>query len=160
MKFRRAHKGHYIKLKPLFHLTWKFKIIALTLQAALAIYLVGCCVERLIGSSVQWLLSVNSFRYRTELNCRMAKHAVFHAFQTHAPVLPSHTFHPRLDTDFFRIGIDTLCSVTMSDKKECFHDLRLSEGDTVIGITGGLVSQGTGTFCFDLEDDSGVRHTI
>ena len=160
MKFRRAHKGHYIKPKPLFYLTWKFKIIALTLRAALALYLVGCRMEHLVGSSFQWLLSVNSLCYRTELNYRMAKHTVLHAFQTQAPSSPSHIFQPRFDTDSFRIGIDTLCSVTMSGKKECFCDLHLSEGDTVVGIAGGLVSQGTGTFCFDLEDDSGTQHTI
>ena len=90
----------------------------------------------------------------------MAKHALLQAFQTRAPIPPSHPFCPRFNTDSFRIGIDTLCSITMSGKKECFHDLRLSEGDTVVGIARGLVSQGTGTFCFKLEDDSGVWHTI
>jgi hypothetical protein len=120
MKYKRAHKGQYIKPKPLFHLTWKFKVITLTLHAAFVLYMVGCRVEHLVGSFVQWLLSVNSFCYRTELNCRIGKHTVLHAFQTHAPPPPSHTFQPRFDTDSFRIGIDTLCSVTMSGKKECF----------------------------------------
>jgi hypothetical protein len=66
----------------------------------------------------------------------------------------------RFDTDSFRIGIDTLCLVTISEKKECFQDLKVSEGATIVGIAGGLVSQGTGTFCFTIDDDSGIRHNI
>jgi hypothetical protein len=48
----------------------------------------------------------------------------------------------------------------MSGKKECFKDLKPSEGPTTSGIAGGLVSQGTGTFCFNIDDDSGFRHSI
>ena len=48
----------------------------------------------------------------------------------------------------------------MSGKKECFKDLKPSEGATIVGIAGGLVSQGTGIFCFNIEDDSGFRHHI
>ena len=124
--------------------------------------MVGCCMERLVGSSFHWLLNISLFCCRIELNCRMAKHAALQAFQTHAPIPPSHPLCPQFDTDSFRIGIDTLCSIsiTMSGKQEFFHDLHLSQGDTVVDITGGLVSQGTSTFCFDLEDDSDVRHAI
>ena len=48
----------------------------------------------------------------------------------------------------------------MLGNKERFKDLQPSEGATIVGIAGGLVSQDTGTFCFDIEDSSGIRHTI
>ena len=38
--------------------------------------------------------------------------------------------------------------------------MRPSEGAIIVGTAGSLVSQGTGTFCFDIEDSSGIRHTI
>ncbi len=41
-----------------------------------------------------------------------------------------------------------------------FEDLHPSEGATIVSIARDLVSQGTGTFCFHLEDDSGICHTI
>ena len=48
----------------------------------------------------------------------------------------------------------------MSGKKECFKDLKPSEGATIVEIAGGLVSQGTGMFCFNIEDDDGFKHHI
>ena len=53
-----------------------------------------------------------------------------------------------------------MCSVTMSGRKECFKDFHPSEGATISGIAGGLVSQGTGTFCFQIDDDKSFRHSI
>ena len=59
MKYKHIHKGKYIKPKPLFYLTWKFKAIKLTVRAAASIYLAGCRVERLVGHSFQLLLCVH-----------------------------------------------------------------------------------------------------
>ena len=69
MKHKRIHKGHYIKPKPLFHLTWKFKAIQLTIRVAAFIYLVGCCVERLVGHSFHLLLHLRQLWHPIELNC-------------------------------------------------------------------------------------------
>jgi hypothetical protein len=159
MKHKRMQKGHYKKPKPLFHLTWKYKAMKLTIRLAASIYQAGCRVERLVGRSFQLLLCVHSLIYQLELNCRLKTHSVRHAFKSTGTFL-SHPFRPRFDTDSFRIGIDTLCSITMSGKKECFKDLKPSEGATIVGIAGGLVSKGTGTFCFNIEDEDGVKHHI
>ena len=68
----------------------------------------------------------------------------------------------RFDTDSFKIGIDTLCSVTMSGVRECFQDLKDIDDPAILakGIAGGLQIKGSGTFCFKLEDDKGKLHTI
>ena len=49
MKYKHTYKGEYIKPKQLFHLTWKFKALKLTLRTATFIYLVGCRMERFVG---------------------------------------------------------------------------------------------------------------
>jgi hypothetical protein len=94
------------------------------------------------------------------LNYRIKKQSITQALQSTTKSSTSLPFHSRFDTDSFQIGIDTLCSITMSGKKECFQDLKVSEGATIVGIAGGLVSQGMGTFCFTIDDDSGIRHNI
>ncbi len=160
MKYKHVHKGKYIKPKPLFYLTWKFKAIKLTVRAAASIYLAGCRVERLVGHSSQLLLYLSQLCHRIALYCRMRHHAIHQAFRSTTASSSSLPYHSRFDTDSFRIGVDTLCSVTMSGKKECFKDLKPSEGATIVGMAGGLVSQGTGIFCFNIEDDSGFRHHI
>ena len=66
----------------------------------------------------------------------------------------------RFDTDSFKIGVDTLCSITMSGNVTCFKNLKPMSGGSVGGIAGSLSIQGTGTFCFKLEDSTGQLHTI
>ena len=58
MKYKHANKGHYRKPSPLFHLTWKFKMIKLTIFAIVAISLAGCCVKRLVDNFFQGLWSL------------------------------------------------------------------------------------------------------
>ena len=48
----------------------------------------------------------------------------------------------------------------MSSKKDNFQNLKAYDGGTVTGIVGGLAPQGIGTFCFNIEADSGELHTI
>ena len=160
MKYKRACKGHFIKPTPLSYLTWKFKILTFFLRTAIYTYLVGCRVERLVGHSFKLLLCPRHLRHRLDLSCRVNKHAVTHAFQSTTASSSLPPFRPRFDTDSYRIEIDTLCSITMSGRKECFRDFKPSEGATITGIAGGLVSQGTGTFCFNIDNDSGSRHNI
>jgi hypothetical protein len=66
----------------------------------------------------------------------------------------------KFDTDSFKIGIDTLCSITMSGNVKCFENLKPVLSGSVGGIAGGLSIQGTGTFCFKIEDSTGKLHTI
>jgi hypothetical protein len=161
MKRKRANKGKHTKPPKLFHLTWKFKTICLTLRAITFAAMAGCRVKRLVGSFFQqMLLCVCHLRHRLCIQCRLQRHSATVAFHSTIDKLSNMPFRPRFDTDSFKIGIDTLCSVTMSGSKDCFKDLRLSEGATISGIAGGLVSQGQGTFCFQLDDDDGVRHSI
>ena len=82
MKHKHAHKGHFIKPKPLFYLTWKFKVLIFFLRTAISIYLVGCCVEHLDGHSFKLLLCPRHLRHRLNLSCRINRHAVTHAFQS------------------------------------------------------------------------------
>ena len=82
MKHKHAHKGHFVKPKPLFNLSWKFKALTFLLRAAIFVYLVGCRVERLVGHSYQLLLCPCHLRHRLDLSCRVNKHAGTHAFQS------------------------------------------------------------------------------
>jgi hypothetical protein len=56
MKHKLTYKGQFIKPKPLFYLTWKFKAIKLILHVAIFIYLANGCVEHLVSDSFQLLL--------------------------------------------------------------------------------------------------------
>jgi hypothetical protein len=175
---KRKKKQRFRKPPPLYHLTWKFKIFKLTLAFALCALKVGCCVERFVCSSF-WFL-----RYCYCLFCRdivphLAKN--IHNLHLHFPIYTklydcypvaefvgyqSASDYPpiaqaRFDTDSFKIGIDTLCSVTMSAKRECFQNLQpVADGPFVDGIAGGLKVRGIGTFCFKIEDTKGKLHTI
>jgi hypothetical protein len=86
MKYKHTHKGRYRKPKPLFHLTWKFKILQLTIRAAASIYLVGCRVERLVGHSFHLLLclrqSLSQLFHQVIINCRIQSHAAHQAFKS------------------------------------------------------------------------------
>ena len=44
----------------------------------------------------------------------------------------------KFDTDSFKIGVDTLCSITMSANKSCFKNLKPITGSMVRGIASGL----------------------
>ena len=65
----------------------------------------------------------------------------------------SPTYLAHFDSDSFHIGIDTICTQTLSGNKNHFQDLRLYNGKSVTGIPGGLEITGEGTFVFQIEDD-------
>jgi hypothetical protein len=48
----------------------------------------------------------------------------------------------------------------MSPRKECVQDSKPVEVATVTGIAGGFVTNTQGTFCFNIEEDTGHIHTI
>jgi hypothetical protein len=163
---KRKKQKRFRKPKPLFHLTWKYKAVTLTLCALVAAYKVGCRVERFVSSSLSggfcWVLSLFSKASTRSISCDPTPQqgylkARFVAFQS---LLFQNASKARFDTDSFKIGIDTLCSITMSSNRNCFKNLKPLNGPTVGGIAGGLQIQGVGTFCFKLEDSKGKVHTI
>ncbi len=161
-RMKRKRKSTFRKPKPLFHLTWQFKVLQLTLWVFLGSYKVGCCMERFVYSSLCFVnclvqsLSLKSLieRFKHRLNRRRANIVAYES------LLHPYTTMAKFDTDSFKIGVDTLCSVTMSANKSCFENLKPITGSMVGGIASGLPAAGIGTFCFKLEDCKGKIHTI
>ncbi len=95
IKYKHKHKGRYRKPKKLFHLTWKFKALKLTLQVAVSIYQAGCRVERLVGHSFQLLLclrlSLCQLLHQLIINCRIKSYTTHQAFKSTLSAL-SHPF--------------------------------------------------------------------
>jgi hypothetical protein len=160
-RMKRKKKRKFRKPKSLFKLTWQYKALVLTVRALLGIYKVGCRVERFVCSSlsvVNCLVNSKSLqglinRVKGRVNFREANIVACEA------LLPSAVARARFNTDSFKIGVDTMCSVTMSGNRNCFEDLKPLDS-AVGGIAGGLAVKGRGTFCFKLEDSNGKRHTI
>ena len=75
--------------------------------------------------------------------------------------MPRH-FHGQFDTDSFKIGIDTMCSCTMSGNKHHFEDLKKGPTPKTVGGIGDsmLKIAGTGTFVFNIMDDTGKACTV
>ena len=91
---------------------------------------------------------------------KMSHHEIkFLAQESHVEP-DSPTYLARFDTDSFRIGVDTLCTRTLSGNKEHFEDLHLYKGKEVTGISGGLEIAGEGTFVFNIQSDDGIIDTI
>ena len=65
-RMKRKKRKRFRKPKPLFHLTWRYKAVTLTLCALVAAYKVVCCVEPFFSSSLSggfcWVLSLYSSR--------------------------------------------------------------------------------------------------
>ena len=161
---KRKKTRTFRKPPPLLHLTWKWKFWKLMVMTALALYRICCYMEHSITSSLK-----EAHHFITHLPSLLLKASHHHCIQQHArhcaffSTSDSSFLNPvrsRFDTDSFKIGIDTLCSVTMSPRKECFQDLKPVEGATVTGIAGGIVANARGTFCFNIEDETGHIHTI
>jgi hypothetical protein len=175
---RRKKKRRFRKPRPLFHLTTKFELMRLTFLFVMTALRVGCRVVWVVES----VLANTSRFYRriTSYPSYFLRHYVIHPLRRHLPsfvtcYLPRFVAYEsssdpedclperaRFDTDSFRIGIDTLCSVTMSGIRECFQDLEEIDDPAMRakGIAGGLEIKGSGTFCFKIEDDTGKIHTI
>jgi hypothetical protein len=72
----------------------------------------------------------------------------------------SPTYLARFDSDSFRIGVDNLCTRTLSGNKDHFEDLKLYKGQKVKGIAGGLEIADEGMFVFRIQSDDGQIDTI
>jgi hypothetical protein len=178
-RMKRKKKKKFRKPPPLYHLTWKYKLFKLTLAFIVCSLKVGCCVERLVGSSF-WFLHYCFWYLRRDIvstACKTSKYLHLHlplftklyssypignfvAYQSDSEANPP--VRARFDTDSFRIGVDTLASCTMSGNRDCFENLMLiSNGPVVDGFAGNKAKiAGKGTFCFKIEDSKGRLHTI
>ena len=131
----------------------KRKIPKLT-HLLVAAYRVGCCIERALRIAYLRARRATRSFYSKALKMREKttgqvshKYSSIIAFQANTGEdLPTHL--ARFDTDSFRIGVDTLCTRTLSGNKEHFEDLKTYDGSKVTGISGGLEIKGVGTFVF------------
>jgi hypothetical protein len=106
---------------------------------ALAASKVGCHIE----SSMRCL--------KMSLTIKCLPHLIAFAAADRAPYqVPTACFN----TDSFSISIDTVASVMMGNRPDQFEDPTLKkEGPKMEGIQGGLVTEGTGTFNFHIENN-------
>jgi len=122
MRFKRSHKNQFVKPQPLFYLTWKGRLFYLTFYLFLYFYVVGCRVERLIGSFFKRLLYGLHIRHRSDLNLRVATCASYRAYQSIVSLLHS-TFQPRLDTNSFKLAsilcVPSPCPAKRNVLKNC-----------------------------------------
>ncbi len=133
----------------------------LTYQLVWAAFRVGCYVERALRVTYLHLRRAASWANNvlSSIKAQMSHHDVkFLAQELHFEQ-DSPTYLARFDTDSFRIGVDTLCTRTLSGNKEHFKDLRLYKGKEVTGISGGLEIAGEGTFVFNIQSDDGIVDT-
>ena len=151
---KRKKTRTFRKPPPLLHLTWKRKFWKFVFINALAMYRNFCCMEHSVPSSFKQahhfithkqflLLQVTSFHCIQQ----HARHCAF--FSTWESSLPNPVCSC-FDSDSFKIGVNTLCSVTMSLHKECFQDLQPVKGATVTGIASYIIANAGGTFCFNV----------
>jgi hypothetical protein len=125
---KRKKRKRFRKPKPLFHLTWKYKAVTLTLCALVAAYKVGCRVERFISSFLS-----GGFCWVSSLISKTSTHSISYdplpcqgslkAWFVVSAIFPNAS-KARFDTDSFKIGIDTFCSITMSSNRSCFKNLK------------------------------------
>ena len=72
----------------------------------------------------------------------------------------SPTYLALFNTYSFRIGVDTLCTCTLSGNKEHLEALQLYKGKKVTRISGELEIAGEDTFVFNIQSDNGTIDTI
>ena len=108
-RMKRKKRKRFRMPKPLFHLTWKYKAVTLTLCALVTAYKVGCRVERFVSSSLSggfcWVLSLFSKTSTHSISydstpCQGSLKAWFVVFQS--LVFPNAS-KACFDTDSFKI---------------------------------------------------------
>ena len=110
-----------------------------THQIVWATFRVGCCGEQALRITYLQLCKAASQACSmiSRMKTKMRHHEVkFLAQESHFEE-DSPTYLARFNTDSFCIGVDTLCTRTLSGNKEHFEDLQLYKGKEVTGISGG-----------------------
>ena len=94
----------------------KPKMPILTYQLVWAAFRVGCCVERALRVTYLQLRKAASQASNmiSRMNTKMRHHEVKFLAQKSHFGQDSPTYLARFDTDSFRIGVDTLCTRTLS----------------------------------------------
>jgi len=131
-----------------------------------AAFRVGCCIERALRIAYLRARQAACSFHSVLLNVREKtgekvrdKYSRIIAFQANTGEdLPTHL--TRFDTDSFCIGVDTLCTRTLSGNKDHFEDLKPYKGSKVTRISGGLEIEGEGTFVFRIQSDDGITDAI
>ena len=102
----------------------------LTYQLVWAAFRVGCCVERALRVTYLQLCKAASQASNviSSIKAKMRHHAKFLAQESHFE-LDSPNYLACFDTDSFRIGVDTLCTRTLSGNNICIctREKRLQE---------------------------------
>ncbi len=140
----------------------KQKMPILTHRLVWAAFRVGCCVVKALRVTKLQLRKAASHASNmiSRIKTKMSHHEIkFLAQESHFEQ-DSPTYLAHFDIDSFRIGVDTLCTRTLSGNKEHFEDLHLYKGKEVTGISGGLEIVGEGTFVFNIQSDDGIVDTI
>jgi hypothetical protein len=105
---------------------------------------VGCCIE--IALRIAYLRARRAAHSFSSTVLKVREKAAEKVSNRYSQILafqastgediPSHL--ACFDTDSFRIGVDTLCTRTLSDNEEHFEDLQPYKGSKVTGILGGV----------------------
>lgn len=168
-RMKRKKKKRFRKPKPLFHLTYRGRLlivcISLWLRAQRSINKATMQLHRLRSRLILWKHSWYSWWYfrrvrPIDLNYAYTSSPI--AFAGHQDNV-STINRARFDTDSFAIGIDSQCSRTMSGDKSHFRNLcpvQPGQFNPVDGIGGGLAIHSIGDFVFRLTADDGSVHTI
>ncbi len=95
-----------------------------------AAFRVGCCVERALCVTYLQLRKAASHASNviSSIKTKMRHHEVKFLAQELLFEQDSPTYLARFHTDSFRIGVDTLCTRTLSGNKEHVEDLHLYKG--------------------------------
>eukprot|EP00956_Cyclotella_meneghiniana_P024931 scaffold50987_cov75-Cyclotella_meneghiniana.AAC.2 len=133
---KRKKKRRFRKPEPLFYLTTKYKVLTFLMRAAWLLLTVGCRVEGFVCAS--WSQGKVLFDYirsifnNYSISTKPSGLPVV-AYTSQVSTYPLHL--ARFDTDSFPVGIDTMCSCTMSNQINCFKDLKPFQPN-VEGIAG------------------------
>ena len=152
---------------PLLHLTIKFCILLPTYQFFNKIKKVCCCIVSLIWGAINQLTYLANLTH-LDLFSTVARFHSFFKCPSKFVVLTtkantsSKSYLSQFNTNSFMLGINTLCSCTMSGNKNHFKDVRENPPSKDIGRKDGamLSIQRIGTFIFCIPNSYGKTCTI
>ena len=156
VRMKQKKRRKFRKPKPLFHLTAKGKLL-------IGIHLFAIRFHRVLNYVYKQIQLLQSCLHSLFYHARSKSlNPVVVACPATATGLVPRRLHSQFDTDSFKIGIDTMCSCTMSGNKHHFQDLREGPTPKTVGGIGdsALKIAGIGTFTFKIVDDTGEVCTV